>query len=137
MTIPVVLLPAPNTVFLTNTNLVLGFETFPAVSIGNYRFLKDHYINDEYIFAGEIHEMFTPWTPTADVEPLDTKAVNAFYAAGPSLGACIRTQFTTAYIYKPSTYWHQIAPNLWALSGLGAAMSPVPALIGRIEDKST
>lgn len=130
----VVLLPAPNTVFLTVNNLVLGTGgTGPTP--GRFRFLKDHFIDGEYIFAGEIRDMFNPWEPTPDVEPLDADAVSSFYAKGPTLGAAIRTQFTTTYIYRPTTYWQSVGPNLWGLTGLGANLPPIQAIVPRIEDK--
>jgi len=129
-----VLSPTPNTVFLTANNLVLGTEFDTAQ--GRFRFLKDHYLDGEFIQAGVIRDMFFPWTPTPDVEPLDATAVNSFYAKGPTLGAVIRTQFTTSDIYSPTTYWHQLSPNVWALTGLGASKAPITAAaVQRVEDK--
>lgn len=128
-----VLSPDGSTVFLTVNNLVLGTEVDQ--DVGTFRFLKDHFIGGEYVFAGEIRDMSLPWTPTPDVEPLDSRAVDSFYAMGPTLGGCIRTQFTTAFIYRPTTYWYQTAPGVWALSGLGAAKPPILAIVARIGDK--
>jgi hypothetical protein len=133
MTTGIVLSPASPTVFLTSSNLVLGFES--GVSLGTFRFLKDHWVDEDYILAGDVKEMFTFWVPTADVEPLDTTAVNAFYSAGPKLGAVIRSQFTNRPIAPPITYWRALSPNLWALTGLGAAKAPISAAISRVEDK--
>lgn len=129
----IVLLPAANTVFLTGGGQVLGYDT--AVSQGSFRFLKDHYIDGEYILAGEVREMSSPWVPTADVEPMDSQAVDFFYSVGPQLGGVIRTQFSNRIIYAPATYWKAIAPNLWALTGLGASKDPIAAILARVEDK--
>ena len=105
-------------------------------SVGTYRFLHDHYVNDELIQAGTIREMFSPWTPTADVEPLDAVSTLLFWTQGPVLGAVIRTQFQPFFIYKPATYWYQAAPDLWVLAGLGAYLGARSVFnVGRILDK--
>src|SRR5262245_48454435 len=137
MSIPVatVLLPAPNTVFLTSGGLVLGFSV--GDPIGSYRFLKDHYVDEEFIPAGEVREMFTPWVPTSDVEPMDNAAVSVFYQVGPQLSGCIRTHFDMIGIPAPVTYWDSTAtPGIFRLTGLGASRPPMPdpSLI-RIKDK--
>jgi hypothetical protein len=112
-----------------------GFDIQRADYAGRFRFLKDHFINGEYIFAGEIREMFQFWIPSADVEPLDTKGVNSFYAKGPQLGGVWRTVRSNTNIYPPLTYWVSTPPNIWSLTGLGANLAPISAIIGRIEDK--
>ena len=103
-------------------------------SLGTFFFQRDHYVNNVLIQGGETREMFSPWTPTADVEPLDTTATASFYAAGPSMGAVIRTQWQQFPVRRPVTYWYQTEPNLWALAGLGAALDPISlSRLGRVE----
>ena|SRR5215472_10620776 len=103
-------------------------------SLGTFRFLANHYINDKFIQTGEIHEMFAPWVPTSDVEPLDATATANFYAQGPSLGSLVRTQFQPMFVDIVVTYWHQISPGYWALTGLGAGLSPVSVFeLGRVK----
>jgi hypothetical protein len=107
----------------------------PGTPLGSFRFLNNHYVDGEYILAGDIRDMFAPWVPTADVEPLDTTALNYFYARGPTLGAVIRTHFSHIQIYAPRTYWRSVTPNVWGLTGLGSGLLPIPALLSRVEDK--
>jgi len=129
-------------------------------SLGRWRFLKDHFVGGEYIEASEIREMFDPWVPTADVEPLDQVSLAAFYAQGPKLGGVWRTVRDQMTVYKPLTYWYAVAVNLWGLTGLGGGtpgqggefsadfnndfnigvgaippLSPIAAQLTRIEDK--
>jgi hypothetical protein len=97
------------------------------VSLGTFFFLRDHYVNNTLIPAGTTQEMFTPWIPTLDVEPLDTTSTLNFFLAGPGLGAVInRTR-------PPTTYWKDIGHNRWALTGLGVGFSTVLGNIGRVE----
>lgn len=106
-----------------------------------YRLLKDHYFNGNYIRAGEIvndSDGIIPqaWTPTADVDPLNNDAVQAFYTAGPILPGIINSQWQNAVIARPVTYWYQVSPNRWGLTGLGSNQSLYPpklAFLGRIE----
>lgn len=125
--------------FITSEWLIIEVitppPTPPGTSMGTFRFLKDHYIGGEYILAGDIREMFTPWSPTADVEPLDATAVPYFYNHGPTLGGVIRTQFSNRLITKPVTYWTGVGPNQWALTGLGSNLPPITAILARVEDK--
>lgn len=113
-----------------------GHMIVTQVSVGTYYFLYDHFVDEEYIQAGETREMFVPWTPTADVEPLDATAVQAFWEAGPSLGAVVRTRLQQYPVRRPVTYWYKTTGFYWALSGLGAGLAPRSApRLGRIEDK--
>jgi bacillopeptidase F (M6 metalloprotease family) len=101
-----------------------------------YRFLKDHAINGLYYQAGDIAASPAGWTPTADVEPLDSAAVLAFYNRGPSLGGIINTQWTGRVVTAPVTYWYQVSANRWALTGLGSdqgAYPPKGAVVQRVE----
>jgi len=103
--------------------------------VASYRFLKDHSIGGNYYQAGS-SAVLTDWPPTADVDPLDTAAVDAFYANGPALGGVINSQWTGRVITAPATYWYQVSPDLWALTGLGSDQDtypPVGGFIGRVE----
>jgi hypothetical protein len=105
--------------------------------MAKYRFLQDHYIGNLYFSAGTTAStsdvgglLPANWVPTPNVDPLDTPAVEAFYAAGPNKivpqpGPCL---FAT---YAPATYWVWAAvPGnssvlKFSLTGLGAGLSPV------------
>lgn len=103
--------------------------------MASYRFLKDHFIGSIYYWAGETVTL-NDWPPSADVDPLDTAAVQAFYAAGPCLPGLINSRWSGNVISAPATYWYQVSPDLWALTGLGSDQTvypPVGAFIGRIE----
>jgi hypothetical protein len=94
-----------------------------------YRMLQAHCIAGVYFDAGSIAStadvggtLPTNWVPTPNVEPLDTAAVNAFYAAGP-----------TGRGGGGSTYW--LASSVpgnplvmsYSLTGLGTGLPPVCA----------
>jgi hypothetical protein len=104
-------------------------------SLGIFRFLEDHTIDGQYIYAGAVQEMFAPWVPTPNVEPLNTSAVNNFYANGPVLPSLIRNE-RIGIIYRPvvlpKTYWIEISPNVYALTGLGSNQSIYPPVKMRI-----
>jgi len=110
-------------------------------SMGSFRFLRDHVVNGVYIQAGTIREMFIEdnWTVTADVEPIDQTATDSFYDQGPQLGGVLNQQWVSPFapiIPKPITYWYEIAPFVWALSGLGkdqVAYPPKFLRLGRVE----
>jgi hypothetical protein len=99
-----------------------------------YRFLEDHVVGQFYIPAGTIATTAIgdvlpnqpPWKPTPNVDPLNTFAVNDFYAAGPQYPGLFRTQFAFQPVNPPVTYWIQIAPDIWALTGLGSNRSTYP-----------
>ena len=116
-----------------------GFSENGAMS--KYLMLEDHYVNGQYLPAGSIQTTVDAggllpinWIPTPNVDPLDTSAVAAFYAAGPARSGLI-------YI-NPITYWTIIpqvvdfspsdfssadfsttASNPWGLTGLGSNRS--------------
>jgi hypothetical protein len=103
--------------------------------VATYRFLKDHAINSLYYQAGDIAIAPAGWSPTADVDPLDTSAVDDFYANGPALGGVINSQWTGRVITAPATYWYQVESDLWALTGLGSDQTLYPpkgGFIGRV-----
>lgn len=117
-----------------------GGAWFVTGEVARYRLLKDHYISGNYIQASEIvsegDSIPSSWIPSINVEPLNTPATQAYYDAGPDLGAVVRTQWTQLPVPRPVTYWYEVSSNLWALTGLGADQSiypPIFANIGRIE----
>ena len=114
-----------------------------APELATYRFLEDHIVNNYYWYAGEeattrsISNPTPPdlpanWVPSPNVEPLTAPAVNAFYAAGPRDLGLVRVQWERRGFPRPVTYWYQVSPNLWALTGLGSDQGiypPVPAVV--------
>jgi hypothetical protein len=105
-------------------------------SVGTFRFLEDHTIAEEYIYAGSVLTMYFPWVPTPNVEPLDTTAVQSFYSVGPVLPSLIRSErigFEYRPFTLPKTFWKEISPNVYALTGLGSnqfQFPPIPIRIG-------
>jgi hypothetical protein len=112
--------------------------------MAQYRFLVDHYIGG-YYSAGDTAttadvggSLPANWKPTGGCDPLDTPAVNAFYAAGPQATPLIRTQWSTIFVAAPATYWKGTslppAPGTgvspltsYQLTGLGTNMPPIHA----------
>jgi hypothetical protein len=102
--------------------------------LSTYRLLKDHYVNNVYFSAGTTQStadvgglLPTGWQPTLDVDPLDTPAVNAFYAMRPGYPELIQQQFQTQSVSPPVTYWVGTPTGdvtRWSLTGLGADLSP-------------
>jgi hypothetical protein len=101
--------------------------------MAQYRFLVDHYIDTTYIQAGTTASTVDVggglpinFRPSGAVDPLDTLAVNAFWAAGPQATPLVRMQWSTQFVAPPVTYWRQIPyGRLWQLTGLGAALPPI------------
>jgi hypothetical protein len=102
--------------------------------VSTYRFLQDAYIGTQYFQAGttaataDVAGGTLPigWKPGVCVEPLDTPAVNAFYAVGPQTPILIRQQWSTISVSSPVTYWKQIPGGMmWQLVGLGAGLPPI------------
>lgn len=100
-----------------------------------YRLLKDHWIGGVYYSAGDLYTV-SDWIPTADVDPLNTEAVVAFYNQGPALPGVMNSQWSSRRVPAPVTYWYTVAPNSYALAGLGSDQATYPprqAFIGRVE----
>jgi hypothetical protein len=112
--------------------------------MAQYRFLTDHYIGTTYILAGTTASTADAigggtlpinFRPSGNCEPLDTPAVNAFYAQGPQLLGLVRPQWATIPVNAPVTYWRGTplpavpganAGTSWQLTGLGANL---PAIV--------
>jgi hypothetical protein len=100
-----------------------------------YGFLQDHSIGGQYYPAGTVAStadvggtLPTGWPPSNAVDPLDTPAVNAFYALGPQpMPVLVRQQWSTQGVSPPVTYWRRVvgSSNKWQLTGLGAALPPI------------
>jgi hypothetical protein len=103
-----------------------------------YRLLADHLIpvgGGMIVSAGSIQStadvggLLPPnWTPSNAVDPLDTAAVTAFFAAGVQVwpGCTIGVNgFLTA---APKTYWRitDRVSDQWSLTGLGAGLGAKP-----------
>src|SRR5262245_28423740 len=95
-----------------------------------YRFLQDVWVGTTYYLAGTTASTVdvggtlpVNWPPPGAVDPLDTPAVNAFYAVGPQLCGLIRPQWATQFVAPPVTRWVP-GPGVyqWSLTGLGTGM---------------
>ena len=104
--------------------------------MSRYRFQQDAYIGGLYFTAGSVAAtadvgglLPTGWVPGPYVDPLDTAAVNAFYAAGPKP---LIFQFGTLsfQVSPPKTYWQSAAipgsgAMSYSLTGLGIGLPPI------------
>jgi hypothetical protein len=106
--------------------------------MSSYRFLQDAYIANVLFPAGSTAStadvgglLPTGWQPGPFVDPLDTPAVNSFYAAGPARPARQWGGTNGAPGPKPATYWLATpSPSnpsvmLWSLTGLGIGKAPI------------
>jgi hypothetical protein len=93
-----------------------------------FRFLAPVYADRRYE-AVEICEMPATFVPPAACEPLDSAALNAFYAQGPQVVPLTMMRWSDIPMSTmPVTYWTRVDPTdnaLWKLTGLGSAMPPV------------
>lgn len=114
--------------------------SLPPTPIGaSYFLLQPHYVNDALLPAWTIvtegREVPFGWIPTLMVDPLNTQAVAAFYAAGPRRGYqgpgydWQGYQFLdsrrAAAIQSPATHWTEVSPGMFKLTGLGSSFPPV------------
>jgi hypothetical protein len=107
--------------------------------MATYRTLSDIYIGGGVILAGSTlstqdvgGSLPTNWVPPGAVDPLDTPAVNAFYAAGVQPPPLVRQQWSTIPVSLPVTYWRRTGNGyFWQLTGpLGSSYAPISAVIG-------
>jgi hypothetical protein len=100
--------------------------------MARWLFLQDAWIGDRSYLAGTQAStanvggtLPVGWVPSGAVEPLDTAAANAFYAAGPQLCPLVRQQWSDVLITRyPATYWKRTGGQ-WSLTGLGSGFAPV------------
>jgi hypothetical protein len=102
-----------------------------------YRFFQSAYVANQYFPAGtvaataDVGGLFpTGWVPGPYVDPLDTAAVNALYAAGPQLLLTFQFGTLSFQVRPPATYWKATAipgsPAMsYSLTGLGIGLSPI------------
>jgi len=105
--------------------------------MAQYRFLQDAYVGTQYFQAGttaataDVAGGTLPigWKPPLCVDPLDTPAVNALFAAGPqTMPILIRQQWSAIPVSPPMTYWQQTpGSHWWRLTGLGASLPSIGA----------
>jgi hypothetical protein len=102
--------------------------------MSQYRFLQDASVGQLYYEAGTIAStadvggtLPSGWKPNGDVDPLDTAAVNAFWAMGPQPLGLVRAQFSTQAVNPPVTAWIATPGPVtsWRLTGLGAGLGAV------------
>jgi hypothetical protein len=102
----------------------------------SYRLLCPHYINGIMLVADDIVtegvDVPNGWVPTLACDPLNSDAVNAYYAAGPrslayeanpTFGGAIWGTWRNGAIppAPATTHWVPFGGNLlWKLTGLGA-----------------
>jgi hypothetical protein len=94
-----------------------------------YRMLAAHSIGGMYFDAGSIAEtsdlggqLPADWIPSPNVEPLDTPAVNAFYAAGPNARG---GGGQTYWLASPVPDHPEVMA--YSLTGLGQGLAPIYA----------
>jgi hypothetical protein len=111
--------------------------------MSTYRFIQDVYIDRLYpagtsAATGDVSATATipntlpvAWVPnSAACEPLDTPALNAFYAAPIHLPGLTRAQFSTQAVAPPVTYWKAtVSPTsqtvAYSLTGLGVNLAAI------------
>jgi hypothetical protein len=118
------------------------------VNMSTWKFLQDHFIGGRYYQAGET--AFTAdipggslpagWPGSANAEPMDAPAVNAFWALANTSGllgtggwspvGLVRQQWSGIPVNPPITYFKPVpgsaSPNrLYQMTGLGAGLPPI------------
>jgi hypothetical protein len=111
-----------------------------------YRFLQDHFINNQTYLAGTTASttdaggsLPSGFIPTVAMEPLDGAAVTAFWTAANIAGltrggfgnlGLVRQQWTNIYVAPPITYFVPVPGTAnpfrtYRLTGLGVGFPPV------------
>jgi hypothetical protein len=84
-----------------------------------YKLLADHYLPEGYGVAGQTYTPTNPsWRPTVFCDPLDAGATAMFYAQGPV--PTMNGLLWNGLQVKGTTYWIQVGPTQYALTGLGS-----------------
>jgi hypothetical protein len=107
-----------------------------------WRFLSDHFINNQIIEAGSTQNdlpgglLPSGWLPTLGVEPVDSAAITAFWNKGPSdfvnwyLAMIPFSRWQNAPIAKPLIFWIEFGTPIisseqqYILTGSGQALGP-------------
>jgi hypothetical protein len=115
------------------------------VVAAQYRVIQPHWINNNYYDVGTVltegslytsGELPSNWVPTLAVDPLNTRAVDAFYAAGPrhisydDLARWANSQWVNvapSTLVVPVTYWVKRG-NQFFLTGLGSDQTKYPPI---------
>jgi hypothetical protein len=95
-----------------------------------YRWLQDGFVAGYYYQAGDIAStanvggtLPNTFIPPGAVDPLDSAAVTAFFAAGPAATPLMRAQWATQFVAPPVTRWTPgPGANQVQLTGLGAGL---------------
>ena len=113
--------------------------------MAQYKMLVDHFVNNQVLPAGSIQTtkdasasglLPANWTPSPNVDPLDTPAVDAYWAAGAANIDFLLASYafsngmgpTWFRSVVPQTYWNATpvgANTQFKLTGLGSALAPV------------
>lgn len=127
-------MPVTITAFQRNAFQINAFQI--AFQGAQYFLLRPHNIKgfiEQWTTVTEGVEVPLGWVPTMEVDPLNSPAVDAFYAAGPrsvenqllqGWKQPVPSNLGTVW-FRPVTFWVQIGPNTWKLTGLGAAKPPI------------
>jgi hypothetical protein len=113
----------------------------PSFIAAMYRLLAPHYLTTGMFppnwIVTEGLEIPIGWIPTLDVDPLNARAVNAFYNAGPRNTAWEDlNRYTGMYnpgypgidipVNTPTTFWKQVSgTSTFQLQGLGIGLPPI------------
>ncbi len=105
--------------------------------MSQYRFLQDHYVNGVTYPAGTVAStadvggtLPVGWVPTGQVDPQDTPAIAAFFAAGVQLLGLVRSQWSTQAVLPPIVRWAVVNASTFTyrLTGAGAALGTAQLL---------
>jgi hypothetical protein len=112
----------------------------PSVALptgGTYRLLADHYLYGYYYKPNTVitegTEVPSGWVPTLAVDPLNSRAITAFYGAGPrgvdygdlsTYTNMYKREFADVPVSPPKIFWQQVlGTRTYRL--VGTALPPV------------
>jgi hypothetical protein len=96
---------------------------------GTFKLLADHALNQSdggYLVAGTVFAPTHAWASWF-ADPLDATGTAALYGLGPP-PPNLNTLVWNGQQLKGVTYWIQVGPTSWALSGLGANRTTYPPI---------